>query len=628
MSIVLSDVSKRFGDSLVVSRVSLEVRDGELFVLLGSSGSGKSTLLRMVAGLLLPDSGRIELHGRDVTYLPPQQRGTGLVFQNYSVFRHMTVAQNIEFGLRIRRTPALRRKSRREELLDLVGLSGMGSRFPDQLSGGQQQRVALARALAYEPAVLLLDEPFGALDVQIRSQMREALKDIQRRLGVTAILVTHDQEEAFELADRIGVIDHGHLLEVGAPDDLYFHPKSEFVAGFLGGGNVLAGRAEGRFIRLGTVALPIPEASTEQEEGAPVRIVFRPEFVVVKAGAPAPQDGIHPLGRGRVVRQTFAGALERLRLEVQGLQGARPVTPPLEYGQRGTPIEATRPASASEGEPLKAEDDVWVGIRSFHVLAPSGLKVLIHVDGSPVGDEGAMLGLLLAQAAGGPTTLLAVAEESQQVEEWQRRLEEILKRVGAARSPWLQSRVRIGQTVPEVLAEAQEGFYEIVVVGGPARRDRRNALREELSGRLLAQAQAAVLRVKKARPQLKKLLVCTAGGEPGKRDVLMGGRLARRAGAAVTLFHVDGEPVSPEEDARVQRHLEQGVDILSALGVRAEIRSARGPVIEKILDESAAGDYDLIVLGAPPGAGAGRYGEIDHMAPVLREADRPILIVP
>jgi sulfate transport system ATP-binding protein len=225
MSIVLEQISKRYENQWVVDNVSLEVANKELFVLLGSSGSGKSTILRMIAGLTRPAGGRVFLHGRDVTSLTPQERGTGFVFQNYSIFRHMTVGENIEFGLRIRKTAKGERKQRREQLLDLVGLSGLGNRYAHQQSGGQQQRVALARALAYEPDVLLLDEPFGALDVKIRAQLRRSLKEIQRRLGVTTILVTHDQEEAFELADRIGVLDRGRLLEVGPAENIYAEPR-------------------------------------------------------------------------------------------------------------------------------------------------------------------------------------------------------------------------------------------------------------------------------------------------------------------------------------------------------------------------------------------------------------------
>src|SRR5215467_5209622 len=236
MSIILEQVTKRFGRNWVVDNVSLEVADKELFVLLGSSGSGKSTILRMIAGLTQPSSGRILLHGRDVSDLPPQQRGTGFVFQNYSIFRHMTVSENIEFGLRIRRVPPAVRRARRDELLDLVGLRGLGQRFESELSGGQRQRVALARALAYEPSVLLLDEPFGALDVKIRLQLRRSLREIQQTLSVTTILVTHDQEEAFELGQRIGVIERGQLLEVGRPEELYTRPRTVPVATFLGSG--------------------------------------------------------------------------------------------------------------------------------------------------------------------------------------------------------------------------------------------------------------------------------------------------------------------------------------------------------------------------------------------------------
>ena len=217
MSIALDQVTKYYGGAPVVNDVSLEIGDGEFFVLLGPSGSGKSTLLRAIAGLTAVDHGRIALHGRDVTHVAARKRGVGLVFQNYALFRHMTVADNIEFALRVRRMGARERRQRRQELLRLVALEGLDDRLPAQLSGGQQQRVAVARALAHKPEVLLLDEPFGALDAKIREELRGTIREVQRELGITTVLVTHDQEEAFALADRIGIMNLGRLLEVGAP---------------------------------------------------------------------------------------------------------------------------------------------------------------------------------------------------------------------------------------------------------------------------------------------------------------------------------------------------------------------------------------------------------------------------
>lgn len=241
MSILVDRISKRYGEQTVVDQVTLNVADGELVVLLGSSGSGKSTILRMVAGLISPDEGRILLDDSDITNLPPQQRGFGLLFQNYSIFPHMTVAENIEFGLMIRNVPLKERQARSKFLLDLVGLPGLGTRSSGELSGGQLQRVALARALAYKPRVLLLDEPFGALDVRTRVQLRQAVKDVIRKVGVTTIMVTHDQEEAFELADRVAVVSEGRIEQYGQSFDIYYKPATRFSAGFVGDINFFDG---------------------------------------------------------------------------------------------------------------------------------------------------------------------------------------------------------------------------------------------------------------------------------------------------------------------------------------------------------------------------------------------------
>ena len=232
--IALTDVTKRFGDFVAIDNVSLAVEDGALTALLGPSGSGKSSLLRVIAGLETPDEGTVEISGRDATRVPPQKRGIGFVFQHYAAFKHMTVRDNVAFGLKVRKRPKAEIAAKVDELLRIVGLDGYQTRYPAQLSGGQRQRMALARALAVEPEVLLLDEPFGALDANVRAELREWLRRLHDEVHVTTVLVTHDQEEAMEVADRIVVLNHGRIEQDGPPRDLYERPANAFVMGFLG----------------------------------------------------------------------------------------------------------------------------------------------------------------------------------------------------------------------------------------------------------------------------------------------------------------------------------------------------------------------------------------------------------
>jgi sulfate transport system ATP-binding protein len=234
MSILVRNATRRFGDFTALDDVSVEIPSGSLTALLGPSGSGKSTLLRVIAGLERPDAGSVEIDGRDATSLPPQRRGVGFVFQHYAAFKHMTVRENVAFGLKVARRPRAEIKARVEELLELVQLPGLADRYPAQLSGGQRQRMALARALAVQPSVLLLDEPFGALDARVRQELRAWLRHLHDEVHVTTVFVTHDQEEAMEVADRIVVMNHGRIEQVGGPRDLYEHPANAFVMGFVG----------------------------------------------------------------------------------------------------------------------------------------------------------------------------------------------------------------------------------------------------------------------------------------------------------------------------------------------------------------------------------------------------------
>jgi sulfate transport system ATP-binding protein len=243
--ITLQGITKHYGQYPALDNVSLEVRDGEFLALLGPSGSGKTTLLRIIAGLAFPDEGSVQFNGEDVTHLKVADRKVGFVFQHYALFKHMTVADNVGFGLSVRkrgqRPPKAQIRARADELLDLVQLGGLGERYPAQLSGGQRQRVALARALAVEPQLLLLDEPFGALDAKVRKTLRRWLRDLHKRMGLTSIFVTHDQEEALELADRVVVMDHGVIEQIGTPEQVYMEPATPFVSDFVGETNRLPG---------------------------------------------------------------------------------------------------------------------------------------------------------------------------------------------------------------------------------------------------------------------------------------------------------------------------------------------------------------------------------------------------
>jgi sulfate transport system ATP-binding protein len=360
MSITLDQVTKRYQSLPVVNDVSLEIGDGELLVLLGPSGSGKSTLLRAIAGLVEIDHGRVSLHGRDVTGVSARDRGVGFVFQHYALFRHMSVADNVEFALRVRRLKRAERLVRRRELLKLIALEGMDDRLPSELSGGQQQRVAVARALAHRPDVLLLDEPFGALDAKIREELRRTIRRIQRELGISTILVTHDQDEAFAMADRIGVMHQGRLLEAGVPDELYATPRTRFVATFLGAANLVLGYRQGTGLQFDR---PADEAVTPRE----IVAVIRPEEVELTAGDASP--GLTRVGTGVVEELLFAGAIERLRVRMSLEAGPIPATPDREGADGSTwLLDASRTLPQQRASPLAAGERVTVSARRIHSL--------------------------------------------------------------------------------------------------------------------------------------------------------------------------------------------------------------------------------------------------------------------
>ncbi|MDJ0387000.1 ABC transporter ATP-binding protein [Roseomonas sp. E05] len=299
--LVLEALTKRYGGTVAVEDVDLEVRQGEMVALLGPSGCGKTTTLRMVAGFITPSAGHVRIAGQDVTRRPPYARDTGMVFQSYALFPHMSVAQNVAFGLEMRRVGRTERETRVMEALRLVRLDHLADRLPGQLSGGQQQRVALARALVVNPAVFLLDEPLSNLDAKLRGEVRMEIRSLQQRLGLTTLIVTHDQEEALTMADRLVVMERGRVRQVGTAEELYESPRDPFVAGFVGRCNLIEGQPEGTagFRARGGALLPCTTAAAPVGTGGV--LALRPERIALAAAAPGE-------GAARLEAVTYLGA--------------------------------------------------------------------------------------------------------------------------------------------------------------------------------------------------------------------------------------------------------------------------------------------------------------------------------
>jgi sulfate transport system ATP-binding protein len=348
MSITIRNISKRFGAFQALSNVSVDIPSGSLLALLGPSGSGKTTLLRIIAGLEAPDSGSILYLDEDATNRPVRDRNVGFVFQHYALFRHMTVFENIAFGLRVRRWPRQKVHERVGELLDLIQLRGLEFRFPSQLSGGQRQRVALARALAPQPRVLLLDEPFGALDAKVRQELRHWLRRLHDELHVTSIFVTHDQDEAFEVADRVVVMQAGRVEQVGAPMEVFEHPANAFVMNFLGNVNVFDAHVQKGTAFWGSLELECPDYPHEQSR--PATVFIRPHEMDISHRP----NGVPSL-EATVVRINPAGSVAKVELLAA------------EFG-RVLQVDLTARQYTELG--LKRGDTVYVFPRKVRVFAP------------------------------------------------------------------------------------------------------------------------------------------------------------------------------------------------------------------------------------------------------------------
>ncbi|HET7012112.1 MAG TPA: ATP-binding cassette domain-containing protein [Anaerolineales bacterium] len=616
MSVSVQNVTRRYGGQAVVNNVSLDVRDGEFFVLLGSSGSGKSTLLKMIAGLVDPDEGTIQLHGQDVTRVPTQERNVGFVFQHYALFQHMTVSENVEFGLQIRRVGRSQRRRRRDELLEMVGLAGLGSRLPRQLSGGQQQRVALARALAIQPDVLLLDEPLGSLDAKIRIDLRRSLRAIQRQSGVATIFVTHDQEEAFDLADRIGVMSYGRLIEMGTPQDLYQKPKTEFVASFLGSANILLGRSEGDQARLGEHVFPLTKDAARLSGDGRVQILFRPEDVAL---ARQEEDlGALPLGEGQVTEVAFSGPVENIRLELPAIPGVRAISPTVPFGVRGFLVDASRGPDQSVHFPIEVGQKVWVGTRRLHTLSHPGLRFLLVTDTTPRSQSALGVGGHLARMAHARVTLLGVGKNEDRLEA---HLQEAKREIGSGMAS-LEVETSSEPPAEAIASAVEKRPVDLVVLGW------RPTGVATLPEEILKVGEHHLLLATRPEPKLSRALICVASGEPGKDDVMFAGRLLRHVGAEAALLSVLSSAVENQaEQDQAERFVAGGARSLALFGVPTTTMIRSGNPATVILEEIRDGTYDLVVLGSPlpTRSGKSEFGSV--IAPVLKSAPRDCLFL-
>jgi sulfate transport system ATP-binding protein len=541
MSIALDQVTKRYQAVPVVNDVSLKVEQGEFLVLLGPSGSGKSTLLRAIAGLTEIDHGRVFLHGRDVTHVSARDRQVGFVFQHYALFRHMSIGDNIEFALRVRKVKAAERRARRKELLKLVALEGMDDRLPAQLSGGQQQRIAVARALAHRPQVLLMDEPFGALDAKIREELRRTIRQIQRELGMTTILVTHDQEEAFALADRIGVMHQGRLLECGRPDDLYMRPQTRFVSTFLGAANLLLGYRMPGGVRFNS------QVATGEVVPREVVAILRPEEVELSSGEAQVRSNF--VGHGQVEEVLFSGAVERLRVRMAG-DGPVPVAPGREgHPEAGSLLEVSRTLPEQRDFPVAAGQRVAVGARRVHVLP------------TPI------------------SSFTAVAD----TESAARMLHDspLLSTLGTRMQTRVATRIGRGERAPPGMP---------AVATGPGSAQAAEWQLRHGAGQLLC--------VPPTAPLPSHVIIHTLDAEARRATVPVAASLLRHVAAEAVYLGIHPD-ASPENDRAA--HMRDLLDTRSAalaehgLDMRTELRF--GAVADELLRELATHDNSMLVLG-------------------------------
>ena len=369
-------ISKRFGDEPVLDEVSFSIAEGRSLVLLGHSGSGKTTILRLIAGLETLDGGEIYLRGRRIDPLRARDRNIGVIFQHYALFPGMTVVENIGFGLRIRGVKRAEWVQVALRLLELIGLTEQRDKYPSQLSGGQQQRVAIARALAYQPAMLLFDESFSALDPQTRVGLRREIRGLLQRLRIPALFITHDQEEAMELGDQVAILNQGRVEQIGTPREIYEHPRTEFVATFLGAANVLAGRwEEGRVFLIGGRQLSVDgeESTRGWRAGQPLKVLFRPEDVQLGAADRLGEgrQGLHSLGCGEVLEVAFSGANEWLVIGLldEGTADARDgAIDEVSRQDRSVRLKVSRSKWEVHALRLAPGDRVSIGLKAVQLL--------------------------------------------------------------------------------------------------------------------------------------------------------------------------------------------------------------------------------------------------------------------
>ena len=525
-----------------------------------------------------------------------------------------------EFGLQLRRVPRAEREQKRDALLELVGLPGFAGREAVQLSGGQQQRVAIARALAYEPKVLLLDEPFGALDVKIRTQLRRNLRAIHDRLRITTVLVTHDQEEAFELADRVGVMDRGRLVEVGRAEELYARPRSLFAATFLGSGTVLMGQVhdgEARFEGLDFGLAP----QVPHEEGSHAHLLVRPEDLAVSA-APAPDRP--GLGSGAVVEQTFAGAIRRVRIQLSSRTAVHPASTP-GPGPDGLRVEAVLPSHHS-----LPDGEVWVHMQRWHFLDPPPGSVLAADDGR---GSARVLGIArdIGRALHARVTILGVASDARLSERLGRRIE---RRQRAAQMSEAELRLRFGNPANQILNEQAELLSRLIVFAPRASRfDWLERLRLQAGyrgriggtiARVLENSRVPVLLVAGNSESFHRALVAAVPGTGTTGLLRAAGQIARPLGMTLSVVETRAEGEGTSESGAVPRG-----DLAVAAGMAIESRlKIEGRSPDEIATQLLEMPSDLLVL---PIVKRGHY-EVHQIGPlvsyVLARTDRPVLVVP